>query len=109
MKPRSDSRLFKLSADQQARLYEWIHKLGYAKAKELAAQPPPDGFGIRTHLNSLCLSSPAIPKCKRNVSSSIFSAVPQANFIPRPSGPLKPWLTKWPLISPPDRSKTSKS
>src|SRR5687768_3538516 len=54
MKPRSDSRLFKLSADQQAQLYDWIHKLGYAKAKELAALPPPDGFGIKTHLNSLC-------------------------------------------------------
>ncbi|HEX7861317.1 MAG TPA: hypothetical protein VF773_13375 [Verrucomicrobiae bacterium] len=54
MKPRSDSRLFKLSADQQAQLYDWIHKLGYAKARELAALPPPDGFGIKTHLNSLC-------------------------------------------------------
>jgi hypothetical protein len=54
MKPRSDSRLFKLSADQQAQLYDWIHKLGYAKAKELAAQPPPQGFGVKTHLNSLC-------------------------------------------------------
>jgi hypothetical protein len=53
-KPRSDSRLFKLSAEQQAQLYGWIHQLGYAKAKERAALPPPDGFGIRTHLNSLC-------------------------------------------------------
>lgn len=54
MKPRSDSQLFKLSAAQQAQLYGWIHELGYAKAKELAAQPPPEGFGIKTHLNSLC-------------------------------------------------------
>jgi hypothetical protein len=54
MKPRSDSRLFQLSTDQQAQLYHWIHKLGYAKARELAALPPPDGFGIKTHLNSLC-------------------------------------------------------
>jgi hypothetical protein len=54
MKPRSDSRLFKLSDEQQAQLYGWIHKFGYAKAKELAGQPPPDGFGIKTHLNSLC-------------------------------------------------------
>ena len=54
MKPRSDSRLFKLSSEQQARLYDWIHKLGYVKAKELAALPSPDGFGLKTHLNSLC-------------------------------------------------------
>src|SRR5687768_11297591 len=54
MKPRSDSRLFKLSAEQQAQLYDWVHKLGYVKAKELAAIPAPDGFGINTHLNSLC-------------------------------------------------------
>lgn len=54
MKPRSDSRLFKLTAEQQARLYDWIHKLVYAKAKELAAQPPPEGLGVKTHLNSLC-------------------------------------------------------
>src|SRR5688572_886511 len=54
MKPRSDSRLFKLSPQQQAQLYDWIHKLGYGKAKALVALPPPDGFGIRTHLNSLC-------------------------------------------------------
>jgi hypothetical protein len=54
MKPRSDSRLFKLSDAQQAQLYDWIHERGYVKAKELAALPPPDGFGIKTHLNSLC-------------------------------------------------------
>jgi hypothetical protein len=54
MKPRSDSRLFKLNVEQQAQLYDWIHKLGYAKAKELAAQPPPAGFGFKPHLNSLC-------------------------------------------------------
>lgn len=54
MKPRSDSRLFKLTPEQQAQLYNWIHQLGYVKAKELAALPPPVGFGIKTHLNSLC-------------------------------------------------------
>ena len=54
MKPRSDSRLFKLTPEQQAQLYDWIHKLGYVKAKELAAMPGPEGFGIKTHLNSLC-------------------------------------------------------
>jgi hypothetical protein len=54
MKPRSDSRLFKLSPEKQAQLYDWIHKLGYVKAKELAALPTPDGFGLKTHLNSLC-------------------------------------------------------
>ena len=54
MKPRSDSRLFKLSAEQQDQLYDWVHKLGYVKAKELVALPPPDGFGVKTHLNSLC-------------------------------------------------------
>ena len=54
MKPRSDSRLFKLSVEQQAQLYDWIHKLGYVKARDLAALPAPEGFGIRTHLNSLC-------------------------------------------------------
>jgi hypothetical protein len=54
MKPRSDSLLFKLSPEQQAQLYDWIHKLGYVKAKELCAQPQPDGFGVKTHLNSLC-------------------------------------------------------
>ena len=54
MKPRSDSRLFQLSAEQQAQLYDWIHKVGYVKAKEFAALPPPGGFGVKTHLNSLC-------------------------------------------------------
>src|ERR1051325_8476776 len=54
MKPRSDSRLFKLTSEQQVQLFNWIHKLGYTKAKELAALPPPDGFGLKTHLNSLC-------------------------------------------------------
>jgi hypothetical protein len=54
MKPRSDSRLFKLSDEQQAQLYDWIHKLGYVKARELAGLPPPEGFGLKTHLNSLC-------------------------------------------------------
>jgi hypothetical protein len=50
MKPRSDSRLFKPAPEQQAQLYDWIHKLGYAKAREFAAVPPPD----KIHLNSLC-------------------------------------------------------
>jgi hypothetical protein len=54
MKPRSDSRLFKLTPEQQTRLYDWIHRLGYPRAKELAAKPPPEGFGVKTHLNSLC-------------------------------------------------------
>lgn len=53
MKPRSDSVLFKLTAPQQAQLYEWITTLGYKKARDRAALPPPEGFGVKTHLNSL--------------------------------------------------------
>jgi hypothetical protein len=53
MKPRSDSILFKLNNNQQAQLYDWILTLGYQKAKDEAAKPPPDGFAVKTHLNSL--------------------------------------------------------
>jgi hypothetical protein len=53
MKPRSDSKLFKLTDEQQAQLYDWIHTLGFAEAKERLAAPPPDGFELKAHLSSL--------------------------------------------------------
>jgi hypothetical protein len=52
-KPRSDSRLFQLTEDDQAQLYDWIATLGFTKAKERLAASPPDGLGVKAHLSSL--------------------------------------------------------
>jgi hypothetical protein len=52
-KPRSDSALNRLSADQQNRLLRFISEHGYAKGIEFCAKLPPEGFGLKTHLASL--------------------------------------------------------
>jgi hypothetical protein len=52
-KTRTDSVLFQLTEAQQAQVYDWLQDLGYAKTKEKLALPPPEGFGIETHLPSL--------------------------------------------------------
>ena len=53
LKPRSDSRLFHLSEENQAQVYDWIITFGYHKTKDRLAEPPPVGFGLATHINSL--------------------------------------------------------
>jgi hypothetical protein len=53
MKPRSDSLLFKLTREQQAQIFTWIESIGYAQTLKNIAAPPPDGFGLKTHLASL--------------------------------------------------------
>lgn len=52
-KPRIDSVLFQLTEEQQAQVYDWLHSLGYERTREKLAQPPPEGFGIRTYDPSL--------------------------------------------------------
>ena len=53
MKPRPESLYAKLTEDQRAQLHDWILTLGYPKTMERIALPPPDGFGINTHLSCL--------------------------------------------------------
>src|SRR3954462_14367721 len=50
---RSDAALSKLNEDQQADLFDWLTTDTYDVVLKRIAQPPPDGFGIKTHLNSL--------------------------------------------------------
>src|SRR4051812_44041449 len=52
-KPRSDSRLFQLTEAQQAKIYEWLLKIGYEATKEKIAKPVPEGFEVKTHITSL--------------------------------------------------------
>ena len=53
MKPRPESLYAKLTEDQRAQLHDWILTLGYPKTRERIALPPPEGFGIHTHLSCL--------------------------------------------------------
>ena len=52
-KTRSDSRLAQLSSEQQAEIYPRLKTQTYAAVQRWLAQPPPDGFGLKTHINSL--------------------------------------------------------
>jgi hypothetical protein len=50
---RSDAALSKLTEEQQADLFDWLATDTYETVLKRIAQPPPDGFGIKTHINSL--------------------------------------------------------
>jgi hypothetical protein len=52
-KTRSDSRLAQLSSEQQAEIYRRLNTQTYAAVQRWLAQPPPDGLGLKTHINSL--------------------------------------------------------
>lgn len=50
---RNDCILSNLSDQQKDQLYDWLCDLGYAETKRRLAQPPPEGFGINAHRNTL--------------------------------------------------------
>lgn len=50
---RSDAALSVLTEEQQADLFDWLTTDTYDVVLKRIAQPPPDGFGIKTHINSL--------------------------------------------------------
>jgi hypothetical protein len=50
---RKDCVLSKLTEEQQADLFDWLTTDTYDVVLKRIAQPPPKGFGIRTHINSL--------------------------------------------------------
>ncbi|HUS37104.1 MAG TPA: hypothetical protein VM680_17290 [Verrucomicrobiae bacterium] len=50
---RKDCALSKLTDEQQADLFDWLHTDTYESVLKRMAQPVPDGFGIKTHINSL--------------------------------------------------------
>ena len=52
-KTRSDSLLSQLTEGQQAQVYDWLVRFGYTETLNKIAAPPPDGFGLHTHRNSL--------------------------------------------------------
>jgi hypothetical protein len=52
-KTRSDSRLAQLSPGQQAEIYRRLKTQTYAAVRRWLAQPPPEGLGLKTHINSL--------------------------------------------------------
>jgi hypothetical protein len=50
---RKDCALSKLTEEQQADLFDWLTTGTYDDVLKRIAQPPPKGFGIKTHINSL--------------------------------------------------------
>src|ERR1051325_872463 len=50
---RSDAALSKLTGEQQADLFDWLTTDTYDVVLKRIVQPPPVGFGIKTHINSL--------------------------------------------------------
>jgi hypothetical protein len=54
---RKDCALSVLSEEQQADLFDWLTTDTYDVVLRRIAQPPPDGFGIKTHINSLIAST----------------------------------------------------
>jgi hypothetical protein len=50
---RKDCALSKLTDEQQADLFDWLSTDTYESILNRIAQPVPDGFGIKTHINSL--------------------------------------------------------
>ena len=45
--------LSKLTEEKQNQVYDWLITFGYAETLDKVAAPPPDGFGLRTHRQSL--------------------------------------------------------
>jgi hypothetical protein len=52
-KPRSDCRLTQLTHPQQAEVHRRLKTQSYAAVQRWLALPPPEGFGVKTHINSL--------------------------------------------------------
>src|SRR5207253_4045320 len=50
---RKDCALSKLTEEQKADLFDWLTTDTYDVVLKRVAQPPPQGFGIKTHINSL--------------------------------------------------------
>jgi hypothetical protein len=50
---RSDAALANLTEEQQADLFDWLTTDTYDAVLKRIAQPPPVGFGVKTHTNSL--------------------------------------------------------
>jgi hypothetical protein len=50
---RSHAALSVLTEEQQADLFDWLTTDTYDVVLKRIAQPPPDGFGVKTHINSL--------------------------------------------------------
>jgi hypothetical protein len=50
---RKDCALSKLTEEQQADLFDWLTTDTYDVVLKRIAQPPPQGLGIKTHINSL--------------------------------------------------------
>jgi hypothetical protein len=50
---RKDSKLSKLTEEQQADLFDWLSTGTYEAVQERIAQDPPVGFGFRLHINTL--------------------------------------------------------
>jgi hypothetical protein len=53
MSMRKDCALSKLNEEQQADLFDWLSVNTYEAVLKQIAHPPPDGFGVKTHINSL--------------------------------------------------------
>jgi hypothetical protein len=53
MKLRSDSLFNQLTDDQKAQIFDWLQCFGYTETIKRVAAPAPDGFGLKTHRQSL--------------------------------------------------------
>ena len=53
MKLRSDSLFNQLTEDQKAQIFDWLQCFGYTDTIKRVAAPAPDGFGLKTHRQSL--------------------------------------------------------
>ena len=85
---RKDSKLSKLTEEQQADLFDWLSTDTYEAVQERLAKEPPDGFGLRLHINTLfrfykdrlahqraldLASLPADPETQRSLSTNLSS------------------------------------
>ena len=53
MKLRYDSTFAHLTEDQKAQIFDWLQCFGYTETIKRVAVPEPDGFGLKTHRQSL--------------------------------------------------------
>jgi hypothetical protein len=53
MKFRSDSVFHQLTEVQKAQIFDWLQRFGYTETIKRVAAPEPDGFGLKTHRQSL--------------------------------------------------------
>jgi hypothetical protein len=65
-----------LSATEREQLFDWLELHSPKTVLEMVAAPPPDGFGIKTHLNSLR----RFHHRARNVFHKELSATPGTQF-----------------------------